>query len=106
MTVGFEGWGGVTMRATVCNTVLATCLVMLVFVRFFFWPCQAACGILVPQPGIEPVPPALGAQSLSHRTVRDVLMMLSLGLCLEKKNPVQKAVCTRIFPAAQFGRGD
>ena len=26
---------------------------------FFFWPCHAACGILVPQPGIKPVTPAL-----------------------------------------------
>ena len=25
---------------------------------FAFWPCHAACGILVPQPGIKPVPPA------------------------------------------------
>ena len=25
---------------------------------FMFWPHQAACGILMPQPGIEPVPPA------------------------------------------------
>ena len=23
---------------------------------FFFWPPRAACGILVPQPGIEPGP--------------------------------------------------
>ena len=31
----------------------------------YFWPCCAACGILVPQPGIEPVPPDLEAQSLN-----------------------------------------
>ena len=24
--------------------------------RVFFWPCCMACGILVPQPGIEPRP--------------------------------------------------
>lgn len=28
---------------------------------FFFWPCLEACGILVPQPGVEAVPPALEA---------------------------------------------
>ena len=28
---------------------------------------------LVPRPGIEPGPPALGAQSLSHWTTREVL---------------------------------
>ena len=33
---------------------------------FFFLPHRAACGILVPQPGIKPVPPALGAQGLNY----------------------------------------
>ena len=31
-----------------------------------------ACQILVPQPGIEHVPPALGVQSLNHWTAREV----------------------------------
>ena len=31
-----------------------------------------ACRILVPQPGIEPVPPAPGVQSLNHWTAREV----------------------------------
>ena len=31
-----------------------------------------ACGILVPQPGIEPMPPALEAQSLNHWSAREV----------------------------------
>ena len=31
-----------------------------------------ACGILVPSPGIEPVPPALGAWSLNHWARREV----------------------------------
>ena len=31
-----------------------------------------AYGILVPQPGIKPVPAALGAQSLNFETVREV----------------------------------
>ena len=35
----------------------------------------AACGILVPQPGIKPVSPALGAQSLNHWTAREVPVM-------------------------------
>ena len=30
-----------------------------------------ACGILVPRPGIEPVPPAVEAQSLNHLTSRE-----------------------------------
>ena len=39
---------------------------------FSFWPRCSACGILVPQPGIEPVPPAVEAQSLNHWTSREV----------------------------------
>ena len=31
-----------------------------------------ACGILVPQPGIEPVSPAVEAQSLNHWSTREV----------------------------------
>ena len=38
---------------------------------FNFWPHSVACGILVPQPGIEPAPSALGAQSLNHWTGRE-----------------------------------
>ena len=41
-------------------------------VFFFFWPCHAACGILVPQPGIEPTSPALEARNLNHWTAREV----------------------------------
>lgn len=29
------------------------------FFKKNFWLCQLACGTLVPQPGIEPAPPAL-----------------------------------------------
>ena len=39
---------------------------------FFFQLCQAACRILVPQPGIKRVSPASGAQSLHHWTTREV----------------------------------
>ena len=31
---------------------------------FFFWPCHVACGILIPQPGMEIAPPAVEAWSL------------------------------------------
>ena len=40
---------------------------------FFFWPYYVACRILVPWPGSEPVPPALGAQGLNYWTTRKVL---------------------------------
>ena len=35
-------------------------------VLFCFWPCHMTCEILVPQPGIKPVSPAVEAQSPNH----------------------------------------
>ena len=32
----------------------------------FFWPCCMACGILVPRPGIKPMPPAVEAWRSNH----------------------------------------
>ena len=40
--------------------------------NLYFWPCHAACRILIPLPGIEPVPPALGPQSCNHWTAKDI----------------------------------
>ena len=40
--------------------------------RFFFWLRRVACGILVPPPGLEPVPPAVEARNLNHWTLREV----------------------------------
>ena len=37
---------------------------------------STAWGILVPQPGIEPVPPAVEAQSLNHWIAREFPMLL------------------------------
>ena len=48
---------------------------------FFFWPHQVACGILVPQPGIKPSLPALGAPSLNHWTARECFSTKSLQSC-------------------------
>ena len=47
-----------------------------VLLFFFFWLRCATCGILVPQSGIEPVPPALGAWSLNHLTAREIPVLL------------------------------
>ena len=41
------------------------------FLLFFFWSCHVACEILVPQPGIKPVPPAVKARSPNHWTTRE-----------------------------------
>ena len=40
------------------------------FFFFFFGSHRAACRILVPRPGIEPVPPAVEARSPNHWTAR------------------------------------
>ena len=41
--------------------------------RYFilFWPHCMACGILVPRPGIKPVPPAVEAWSPNHWSSRE-----------------------------------
>ena len=49
---------------------------LIYFLLLIFCLHCMACGILVPQPGIEPVAPALGAQSLNHWATREVLLML------------------------------
>ena len=54
----------------VCCVCLSVCLSGKYF--FFFGPSCATCGILVPRPGMEPLPPALGAQSLKHWTAREI----------------------------------
>ena len=42
-----------------------------VLLLFFFFPHPAASGILVPQPRIEPQPPAIKVQSPYHWTIRE-----------------------------------
>ena len=37
-----------------------------------YWLHCTTCGILVPRPGIEPMPPALEVQSPKHWTAREV----------------------------------
>ena len=37
-----------------------------------FWSHCAACGILVPQPGIEPTPPTVEVWSPNHWTPREL----------------------------------
>ena len=42
------------------------------FLKKIFWLNCVAYGILVPQPGIEPMPPALKVWSLNHWTAGEV----------------------------------
>ena len=39
---------------------------------FFFWLHHTACRVLVPRPGIEPMPRAVEVQSRNHWTAREV----------------------------------
>ena len=49
------------------------CIYLFLFIYLFiFWPCCTACGTLVPEPEIKPVPPALEMQSLKPWTTREV----------------------------------
>ena len=50
---------------------------------FFFWLSRAACGILVPRPGMELAPPALEAQSLNHWTARKSPGIFFKGLSIK-----------------------
>ena len=45
----------------------------LIFIYLCHRPGCAQHAALVPRPGIEPVPPALGEKSLNHWTIREVL---------------------------------
>lgn len=42
----------------------------------FFWLCCVTCGFLVPQPGIKPVSPALGAWSPNPWTSKEVPLIV------------------------------
>ena len=42
------------------------------FFFFFFLPCYVAYGVLVPWPGIKPVPSPLGVWSFNHWTAREI----------------------------------
>ena len=42
----------------------------------FIWPHCVACKILVSQPGIQPSPPAVEAQSPNHQTAREFLVWM------------------------------
>ena len=57
-------------------------------ILLFFFFFKVECRILVPRPGIQPMHPALGAQSLIHWTKREVPVILSFTslLAITSKN--------------------
>ena len=50
--------------------------ILTVLIIFFFWLSWSACGILVPQPGIEPIPSTVKDQSPNHKIPREFLSVL------------------------------
>ena len=46
---------------------------------FFFWPHHVACGILVPQPRIKPVLPAVEVQSANHLDLQGIPLISYFG---------------------------
>ena len=57
----------------------------------FFWLHCMASGILIPQPGIEPVSPAVEVQSVNHWTTREVSRVLNSRLiCV-----IEPVICCR-----------
>ena len=68
----FESMNWTITEIRVSVGFLCSCCFVFVFGGFgglfvCFWLCHTACGILVPQPGIEPKPSALKVQSLNHQ---------------------------------------
>ena len=63
----------VEFRLWLANLTDQTPFLLLFWLFGFFWPHRVACRILVPWPGIEPVPPVVEAQSPNHWTSREVL---------------------------------
>ena len=60
-----------------------------IYIYFFFFSCTVVCGILVPWPGIRPVPPALEAWSLNHWTAREVPVYMYFYKCkIYNRQPV------------------
>ena len=55
----------------ICFFLLWLVLLPCCFCLLFFGACLAACGILVPQPGIEPGPSAVAVWGLNHWTARE-----------------------------------
>ena len=49
---------------------------------FFFWLCCMACGVLVLQSGIKPMPSALEVRGFNHWTAREVLLLFKKRVCL------------------------
>ena len=57
---------------------------------YLFWPHLAACRILVSQPGIEFMRPALGVQSLNHWTSREITWWTNINRDIKSHLQIQR----------------
>ena len=60
-------------------------ILLIYFFTFIYWGTQGlSCSIwdLIPQPGMESCPPALGVRILTHRTTREVPSMVLNNICM------------------------
>ena len=79
-------------------------------VFIYFGPCQAVCGILVPWPGIKPIPPVVEAWNLNYWTTRGVpnylpfspLQYLSLSEDMLSLEKVQVSILLYIVKQLMF----
>ena len=72
---------------------------------FFFWPCHAACKIFLPEPGIEPMPLVMAAQSLNHQATREVpvyIYFLTLSVKRAQKPWHPSSKCTHLAHRSWF----
>ena len=74
---------------------------------FVFKSFLASCGILVPQPGIEPSPLALEVQSLNHQTTREdpeiyfLKRVWVVGKCLDGEGGWERLEWVRVGSGGQ-----
>ena len=69
--------------------MMACCLLFCFVFCFCFWLRYGACGILVPQPGIEPMPSAVKAWNPNYWTAREFPMACSLEMSSQQSSDSQ-----------------
>ena len=70
---------------------------------FYLLAVHTECGILVPRPGIKPVPHALAARSLNHWTTREVPLASFLFYKMSSKEPCLNHPGLYIMPSSKSG---
>ena len=69
----------------ICISLIIFLVILTIFYLFIYFLLRMTCGILVPQPDIEPVPSAVKVWSPNHWTTREFhehLFMCLLAICI------------------------